>query len=258
MAPRVVLMTFLVASLLELVPVVCNTEEDPTTTTQEPGCCKGSSYKNQANCLGFDNRDDCVLGGCYFVIDGEPEDCVITTTSTTTTTEDPGCCAGDSAKSNPMCNKCETREQCEKSSSCHFVSGGDVNVDCVVHSTPAPILPAPITTATTLAPTYTPAPITTSTYETMALGDEARNIEKDQHLGYDVVDSGDEAADDSLDLAVLAASLACVAVVVIGVALFYALRRKNGKAEKVSDEMIVEDNIPDDTVEMFVEAPSTR
>jgi len=106
-----------------------------TTTTEEPGCCKGSSYKNQAKCLGFDSRDDCERRGCEFVSGGEPEDCVITTTSTTTTTEEPGCCKGDSAKSNPMCNKRETREQCEKSSSCHFISGGEVDKDCVVDST---------------------------------------------------------------------------------------------------------------------------
>merc|ERR1719411_2429701 len=34
-----------------------------------------------------------------------------------------------------MCNKRETRDQCERSSSCHFVSDGDVDVDCVVDST---------------------------------------------------------------------------------------------------------------------------
>merc|ERR1719206_1451719 len=72
-----------------------------TTTTEEPGCCKGSSYKNQAKCLGFDNRDDCERRGCEFVSGGEPEDCVITMTNTPTTTEEVGCCKGDSAKSNP-------------------------------------------------------------------------------------------------------------------------------------------------------------
>ena len=101
------------------------------TTTEEPGCCKGSSYKNQAKCLGFDTRDDCERRGCEFLSDADPEECMITTT----TTEEPGCCMGDSIKSNPMCNKREDRERCEKSSSCHFVSGGDVDVDCVVEET---------------------------------------------------------------------------------------------------------------------------
>jgi len=88
--------------------------------------------------------------------------------------------------------------------------------------------------------------------------DSARNVEKEQHSGYEVIDSGDEAAEDSQDLvAVLAAALAFVAVVVIGVALCYALRTKNGKAEKVSDDMNVEENVPDATVEMVVAASST-
>merc|ERR1719317_950273 len=106
-----------------------------TTTTEEPGCCKGSSYKNQAKCLGFDNRDDCERRGCEFVSGGEPEDCVITTTNTPTTTEEVGCCAGDSAKTNPMCNARTSRTQCERSSSCHFIVDGDVDVDCAVDST---------------------------------------------------------------------------------------------------------------------------
>jgi len=159
----------------------------------------------------------------------------------------------------------------------HPPSSGESNSDCgdsTDPSTPAPNAntPAPITNTlkpTTLKPTppksstpapitITPAPSTASPTASTPLDYAARSIEKDQHLGYDVVDSGDEAAEDSLDLAaVLAASLACVAVVVIGVALFYALRRKNGKAQKVSDEMIVKEDVPNDTVEMFVEAPST-
>merc|ERR1719477_425652 len=106
-----------------------------TTTTEEPGCSKGSSVKNQAKCLGFDNRDDCERRGCEFVSGGEPEDCVITTTNTPTTTEEVGCCKGDSAKTNPMCNARTSRTQCERSSSCHFVVDGDIDVDCAVDST---------------------------------------------------------------------------------------------------------------------------
>jgi len=108
-------------------------------------------------------------------------------------------------------------------------------------------------------PTALPSPSPTADPTSSGLeSGAARSIEKEQDLGYGVNDSGDEAAEDSLNLAaVLGAALAFVAVVVIGVALCYALRRKDGKAEKVSDEMIVEEDVPDATVEMVVEASST-
>merc|ERR1712013_770833 len=106
-----------------------------TTTTIAPGCCRGSSYKAQAKCFGLEDQMGCERKDCEWLETEDPNDCVLTTTSTTTTTEEPGCCKGDSAKSNPMCNAREGRERCEKSSSCHFVSDGDVNVDCVVEET---------------------------------------------------------------------------------------------------------------------------
>jgi len=115
------------------------------------------------------------------------------------------------------------------------------------------------TAAPTDSPTAEPTDFsTTSTTPAPTIGQFARGIEKEQHLGYDVVDSGDDAAEDSQDLAaVFAASLAFVVVLVIGVALCYALRMKNGKAETVADEMIVEEDVPDATVDMVVEAPIT-
>lgn len=105
------------------------------------------------------------------------------------------------------------------------------------------------------------APFWTST-STTGTGANARSIEKEQDLGYDLIDSDDEAAEDSQDLAaVLGAVLAFVAVVAIGVALFYALRVKDGKAKKeekaVADEMIVEEDVPDASAEMVTDAPST-
>jgi len=98
---------------------------------------------------------------------------------------------------------------------------------------------------------------------TTATGAGARSIEKEQDLGFDVIDSDDEAAEDSQDLAaVLSAALAFVAVVVIGVALFYALRTKDGKAKKeeekaVADEMFAEKDVPGASVEMSTDAPIT-
>lgn len=87
----------------------------------------------------------------------------------------------------------------------------------------------------------------------------ARSIEKEQDMGYDVVDSGDEVKDgaaDSQDLAaVLAASFAFVAVVVIGMALFYAMRTKEENV--VVNEMIVKKEVSDVSVEMVTEAPIT-
>merc|ERR1712204_121139 len=88
----------------------------------------------------------------------------------------------------------------------------------------------------------------------------ARSIEKEQDMGYGVVGSGDEVKDEAAEdfAAVLAASLAFVAVVVIGVALFYALRAKDGKVEKVekvADGMIVGKDVTDAVVEMVTESP---
>merc|ERR1712013_895164 len=57
-----------------------------TTTTEEPGCCKGSSYKAQAKCLPLMDEMGCARKGCEWIVTDEPDDCIITTTTTTTTT----------------------------------------------------------------------------------------------------------------------------------------------------------------------------
>merc|ERR1719347_579985 len=103
----------------------------------EPGCCRGFSYKAQDKCLQLTEQDKCENKGCEWVFTDEPDDCDLTTTTTTTTTttEEPGCCKGDSPRTNERCNKMEGREKCERSSSCHFISGGDVTKDCVVDET---------------------------------------------------------------------------------------------------------------------------
>merc|ERR1719486_1853013 len=80
-----------------------------TTTTVLPGCCRGSSYKAQANCEWVETLD--------------VNDCKLTTTTTSTTTDEPGCCSSDKASKFEMCNAKETRDPCERSSSCHFVPG---------------------------------------------------------------------------------------------------------------------------------------
>merc|ERR1719347_356043 len=69
-------------------------------------------------------------------------DCpTITTTETPTTTEEAGCCKGDSHKTNTMCNKRLTRDQCERSSSCHFIKDGDVDDECAFGTTEPPAEP---------------------------------------------------------------------------------------------------------------------
>ena len=101
-----------------------------TTTSTAPGCCRGSSYKAQTKCAGLADKIGCERKQCEWVVTEDPNDCVITTTSTTstTTTPEPGCCRGGSAKSNDKCILRESRDQCERMSSCHFESG--VNADC--------------------------------------------------------------------------------------------------------------------------------
>merc|ERR1719230_1338121 len=108
-----------------------------STTTEEPGCCRGFSYKAQDKCVPLLDQTGCERKDCEWLLTADPKDCVITTTTTTTTTttEEPGCCKGDSPRTNDRCNKMEGRERCERSSSCHFLSGGVLEVDCVVEST---------------------------------------------------------------------------------------------------------------------------
>merc|ERR1719230_2523641 len=111
-----------------------------TTTTIEPGCCKGSSYKNQDKCLGFDNRADCERRGCDFVSGGSYEDCVITTTESPTTTVIPGCCAHTSMRPNDKCNDIEDLDQCNRRASCFFIEFGLLDLSCILEpdTTPTP------------------------------------------------------------------------------------------------------------------------
>merc|ERR1719495_1677026 len=115
---------------------------DPTpspVTTALPGCCYGDSYKANGKCNKATHQGRCESNGCSWLVTYDARDCEMTTTTSTTTTEEPGCCMGDSSKTNPMCNAREGRERCEKSSSCHFVSGGIVDIDCLyVQTTTTP------------------------------------------------------------------------------------------------------------------------
>merc|ERR1719481_1386720 len=114
----------------------------PTTTetpTEPAGCCHGDSYKSNDKCRKMD--DDCARcekQGCTFLETDDPSDCDVTTTETPTTTAEVGCCRGDSAKTNDMCNSRLTREQCERSSSCHFIVDGDVDDECQFPPTEEP------------------------------------------------------------------------------------------------------------------------
>jgi len=97
---------------------------EPQETTAEVGCCRGSSYKAQAKCFGIADRTGCERKQCEWVETDDESDCELTTTktpTTTTTTEEPGCCAGDSAKSNPKCNAKPSQDKCERSSSCYWL-----------------------------------------------------------------------------------------------------------------------------------------
>jgi len=107
-----------------------------TTTTEDPGCCRGHSYKAQAKCFGLEDQKGCERKDCEWVLTDNPEDCVMTTTTTTTTTttEAPGCCMADSAKRQDMCDKKESKSKCDRSSSCHWIETDDPE-DCMVEET---------------------------------------------------------------------------------------------------------------------------
>merc|ERR1740123_193437 len=108
-----------------------------TTTTEEPGCCRGFSFKAQAKCVGLDSEDMCGRKGCEWVTTDDFSDCDLTTTTTTTTTTtaEPGCCAGDSARTTERCNKMDTDDKCSRSSSCNWVPFGDVEIECAAPAT---------------------------------------------------------------------------------------------------------------------------
>jgi len=115
----------------------------PTTTstpTVPAGCCRGDSYKANAKCMMAMEQGECESKGCEWLITDDPEDCRVTTTSTSTptTTSEVGCCKGEDAKSNEMCNKKTDRAQCERSSSCTFVVDGTNEEECKWNEEPEP------------------------------------------------------------------------------------------------------------------------
>ena len=109
--------------------------------TDAPGCCYGDSYKANGKCARPTTQSKCEDMGCSFLITDDYSDCEMTTTETPTTTAEAGCCKGDSHKTNTMCNKRLTREQCERSSSCHFIKDGDVDDECAFGTTEPPAEP---------------------------------------------------------------------------------------------------------------------
>jgi len=112
-----------------------------STTTVAPGCCRGSSYKAQAKCMGIADQIGCERKSCEWIETDDAMDCVITTSSTTTpptTTADPGCCKGDSAKSTEKCNAIGENAKCDSRAACHWVAFGELATDCAFEPTEVP------------------------------------------------------------------------------------------------------------------------
>jgi len=113
----------------------------PTTTqtpTEPAGCCYGDSYKANGKCARATSQSKCEDMGCSFLVTDDYSDCEMTTTSTPTTTAEVGCCKGDSAKTNAMCNSRLTRAQCDRSSSCSFIVDGTIEDECFFPPTAPP------------------------------------------------------------------------------------------------------------------------
>merc|ERR1719295_286906 len=112
----------------------CETVWPTTTTTMEAvGCCMGDSYKSNDKCRKMDDdQARCEKQGCTFLETDDPNDCDVTTTDTPTTTEMPGCCKGDSLKSQDKCNAIEDMAKCNARSSCHFIEFGILEEDCFI------------------------------------------------------------------------------------------------------------------------------
>merc|ERR1719249_133312 len=108
-----------------------------TTTTQAVGCCYGDSYKANDKCRAMDDdQARCEKQGCTFLVTDNPDDCDVTTTDTPTTTATPGCCKGDSLKSQDKCNTIKDKDNAR--SSCQFIDFGVLEEDCKweVHTDP--------------------------------------------------------------------------------------------------------------------------
>jgi len=104
------------------------------TTTEEVGCCQGTSYLSNEECNAGLTAKTCGRK-CEWITGGvlAEGDCDITTTNTPTTTAEEGCCRGTSYQSNPDCNLGLTEKMCGRK--CEWVSGGVLDLDCAVTTT---------------------------------------------------------------------------------------------------------------------------
>merc|ERR1711971_953000 len=85
-------------------------------------------------CVDITDKKGCERKSCTWLITDEPEDCIVDVTTTETPTIEPGCCKADSVKREEMCLARDTREKCEKSSSCvGWITGDDA--DCSFEET---------------------------------------------------------------------------------------------------------------------------
>jgi len=111
------------------------------------GCCYGGyggaysyqgSFQVNSQCSKCSTQDQCDSDGCLWMYTNDPSECDVATTESPMTTEDVGCCKGDSSRSNDKCNKKLTSDKCDRSSSCHWISGGVLEDDCAFGTTEAP------------------------------------------------------------------------------------------------------------------------
>merc|ERR1711971_476699 len=115
--------------------VVTTTTTEPTTTVS--GCCRGTSFKSNADCNAALVERDCGRK-CVWIPGGDVEDeCAFTTTTSTPTTTEVGCCKGDSLRSTEKCNALTSSAQCDRMSSCNWVEDGVLEEDCAAPTTSA-------------------------------------------------------------------------------------------------------------------------
>jgi len=105
-----------------------------STPTEEPGCCKGLTFKSNEDCNFWQTQRECGRK-CEWIPNGiVEEDCAMTTTSTPQ-----GCCKGESYKSNLACNEKDDEQSCSRSGKCSWIVDGDIDVDCFMDATtPSP------------------------------------------------------------------------------------------------------------------------
>merc|ERR1719245_429497 len=111
-----------------------------TEPPSEPGCCYGNpdaaySSRWMTACQAFFTERDCLMltnddgdYRCHWEPLGEYEDCEqVWPTTTETPTVPPGCCYGDSYKSNDKCLKATEQSKCE-SKGCNWLFTDDPDV----------------------------------------------------------------------------------------------------------------------------------